>query len=81
MPPPYPIPLLQLFHGGIDLSGLLLQTANHIILLLHLIVRGLGKLKSAISVEVTFCTEHGLHMMFAYLHLLVHLNIDGFDLI
>lgn len=32
-------PLLQLLHGGSDLIGLLLQTADHIILLLHLLIR------------------------------------------
>lgn len=35
-------PLLQLLHGGGDLIGLLLQTADHVVLLLHLIIRCLA---------------------------------------
>ena len=36
------LPLLQLFHGGTDLIGLLLQSMNHVVLLLHPVIGSLG---------------------------------------
>lgn len=35
------LPLLQLLHGGSDLIGLLLQTTDHVVFLLHLVIRRL----------------------------------------
>ena len=35
------LPLLQLLHGGRDLIGLLLQSMNHVVLLLHPVIGGL----------------------------------------
>ena len=82
------LPLLQLLHGGSDLIGLLLQTTDHVVFLLHLVIRRLTNknyrllLAVIITVYVSYVRRAtGSGCVCLYLHLLVHFYIDGFDFI
>lgn len=52
-------PLLQLLHGGGDLIGLLLQTADHVVLLLHLIIRCLAHRDYVVLLAALFALCEG----------------------